>query len=184
MRLAKAHWAIVTMDTLVNVMGCPTRNILKESNAADATVIAQIEPVLHPARYIDHIPAFDRHTKYRAVVRVKVKHPLTLDSEAYLVLGVRVLLVEFRQHRVKVRCRWVHVDDVSRHEATGLFNLLNLRRILGQNVRVAGSRIQPPSNLPMLVPNPKRLEKRRDLFCLGDGPVFSRDIDCGHDRMG
>ena len=36
----EAHWAVVTVDTLVDVMRGPARYILEESDAADAAVVA------------------------------------------------------------------------------------------------------------------------------------------------
>ncbi|MFM2014019.1 MAG: hypothetical protein RLZZ396_2803, partial [Planctomycetota bacterium] len=48
------------MDTLVDVMRGPARYVLEESDAADAAIIAEIKPMLHPAWDVDHVAAFDR----------------------------------------------------------------------------------------------------------------------------
>lgn len=70
------------MDTLVDIMRCPACDILEESDATDPAIIAQVEPMLHAARDIDHIATFDRDAKDRATFWVKMKDPFALDSKA------------------------------------------------------------------------------------------------------
>ena len=41
------------MNGIVNVVRRPTRCILKQANAADGAVIAQVEPVLSPGWHAD-----------------------------------------------------------------------------------------------------------------------------------
>ena len=41
------------MDGIANIVRCPTRCVLKQADAADGAVIAQVEPVLSPGWYAD-----------------------------------------------------------------------------------------------------------------------------------
>ena len=180
MRLAKTHRAKLAVDPLVDILGSPTRDILKESDATDPTIVAEIEPVLHSTRHIDHVSTFDRNAKDRAVLGMEMKDPFALDGESDLVLRMGVLLVELREHRVKVRGVGIDVDDIGRQEAASGFDLLDLLRVLGEDLSVGGCRIESPGYLPVFVPDPKGLEKCRDRFGVGDASVFGWDMNGGH----
>ena len=180
MRLAKTHRAKLAVDPLVDILGSPTRDILKESDATDPTIVAEIEPVLHSTRHIDHVSTFDRNAKDRTVLGMEMKDPLALDGESDFVLRMGVLLVELREHRVKVRGVGIDVDDIGRQEAASGFDLLDLLRVLGEDLSVGGCRIESPGYLPVFVPDPKGLEKCTDRFGVGDASVFGWDMNGGH----
>ena len=184
MRLAKTHRAKLAVDPLVDILGSPSRDILEESNATDPTIVAEIEPVLHSTRDIDHVSTFDRDAKDRAVLGMEMKDPFALDGESDLVLRMGVLLVELRKHRIEVRSVGIDVDDIGRQEAASGFDLLDLLRILGKDLSVRGCRIESSGYLPMLVPDPKGLEKCGDRFGVGDASVFGGDVNSGHGMEG
>lgn len=180
MRLAKTHRAKLAVDPLVDILGSPTRDILKESDATDPTIVAEIEPVLHSTRHIDHVSTFDRNTKDRAALGMKMKDPFALDGESDLVLRMGVLLVELREHRIEVWSVGIDIDDIGRQEAASGFNLLDLLRVLGEDLSIGGCRIESSGYLPVFVPNPKGLEECRDRFGVGDASVFGWDMNGGH----
>ena len=172
------------MDPLVDILRGPARDVLKESDATDPTIIAEIEPVLHPTRDIDHVTTFDRNAKDRTVLGMEMKDPLALDGESDFVLRMGVLLVELREHRIEVRCVGIDVDDIGRQEAAGGFDLLDLRRVLREDLGVGRRRVQASGNLPVLVPDPKGFEKCADRFGVGDALVFGGDVNGGHGMDG
>lgn len=78
---AEAHWAEFPMDTLFDVMRGPTRDVFKEPDASDPTIIAKIKPMLHPARNVDHVSAFDGHAEDRSTFGVQVEHTFAFDRK-------------------------------------------------------------------------------------------------------
>lgn len=184
MRLAKTHRAKLAVDPLVDILRSPARDILEESDAANPSIVAEIEPMLHSTRDIDHVSTFNRDAKDRPVLGMEMKDPFALDGESDLVLRMGVLLVELREHRIEVRSVGIDVDDIGRQEAAGGFDLLDLLRVLGKDLSVGGCRVQSSGNLPMFVPDPKRLEKCTDRFGVGDASVFGWDVNGGHGMEG
>ena len=180
MRLAKTHRAKLAVDPLVDILGSPSRDILEESDAADPSIVAEIEPMLHSTRHIDHVATFDRDAKDRAALGMEMKDPFALDGESDLILRMGVLLVELREHRIEVRSVGIDVDDIGRQEAASGFDLLDLLRVLGKDLSVGGCRIESSGYLPVFVPDPKGLEKCRDRFGVGDASVFGWDMNGGH----
>ena len=69
------------MDTLFDVMRGPTRDVFKEPDASDPTIIAKIKPMLHPARNVDHVSAFDGHAEDRSTFGVQVEHTFAFDRK-------------------------------------------------------------------------------------------------------
>ena len=184
MRLAKTHRAKLAVDPLVDILRSPARDILEEPDAADPAIVAEIEPMLHSTRDIDHVSTFDRDAKDRAVLGMEMKDPFALDSESDLVLRMGVLLVELREHRIEVRSVGIDVDDIGRQEAARGFDLVDLLRVLGEDLGVGSRRVQSSGNLPVFVPDPEGLEKCTDRFGVGDASVFGGDVNSGHGMEG
>jgi len=99
---SEAHRAEFPMDTLFDVMRGPTRDVFKEPDASDSSIIAKVKPMLHPTWNVDHVSAFDRHAEDRSTFGVQVEHTFAFDSKTDFVLRVRVFFVELRKHRIEV----------------------------------------------------------------------------------
>src|SRR5437762_2630305 len=95
---AKADGRVALVDTVFDIVRRPAGLVLKEANAADRFVLAQVEPVLRSPRDVDQIARFDLNGEYRTVFGMNVKHAAAADREANLILGVRVLLGKLGQH--------------------------------------------------------------------------------------
>jgi len=180
----KAHRAKLPVDSLVDVMRSPARDVLEESDASDPAIVAEIKPVFHAAWDVDHVATLDRDAKDWAVVRVQVEDPFAFDRKANLVLRVGVLFVEFREHPIEVRGARIDVDDIGGQEPACSFDLFNLWGVFGQDVCIRGGRVQSACDLPVFVPDPKGLEERGDFLGVGDAAVLGWDVYGGHVRFG
>src|SRR6476620_1135073 len=158
----------------------PPALILKQPNAADRLVLAQIEPVLRAARYIDQITRLDLNGEHGAIFRMNMKHAAAADGEPYFILRVRMLLAEPGQHRVEVRRRWRDVDHVGGDEAACFAQSLDLRRVSRENVLVRGLGADTALDIPVLVPDAERLQELTDFLWIGNLAVLVLDADAGH----
>ena len=59
--------------------------------------------------HTNHVTTPDLNTKNGLVTWVDVKHATPLQDEAHLVFRMRMFLVEFIKHGVKVWCVWVNI---------------------------------------------------------------------------
>src|SRR5690606_17931126 len=135
---AKAERRVTVVDAIVHIVRSPPRNILKQSNAADGAVGAQVEPMPRSGGNIDQIARLDLNGEHRAVLRMNVEDAATFNGEADFVFTVGVLLAEFGQHGVQVGRLRVDVDDVCRHKPTQLLEAFDLGGVGGQDFFVAG----------------------------------------------
>src|SRR5262245_561225 len=83
----QAHRRILLVHAALDIMRRPAALILKEANAANRLVLAQIEPVLRPVRHINQIARFNLNREHRPVLRMNVKHATSADREPHFVLG-------------------------------------------------------------------------------------------------
>ncbi len=144
---------------MFDIVWSPSGGILKETNASNMSVVAKVEPMLHATRDVDHVSAFDGHTKNRSAFRVQMKDSFARDCESDFVLAVRMLLVKLLKHRVQIRRVGMDIDHVRSDEATLFLDLLDLWSIFRQDILIGRGGLKPPRNLPLFEPNPKRLQK-------------------------
>jgi hypothetical protein len=172
------------MDTLFDVMRGPTRDVFKEPDASDSSIIAKVKPMLHPTWNVDHVSAFDRHAEDRSTFGVQVEHTFAFDSKTDFVLRVRVLFVELRKHRIEVGGFRMDIDYVGGKETTCGFYFFDFRSVLVEDVCIASGWGQTACNLPVFVPNAEGLQEIRDLGCIGQLTVFAGDMYSGHETFG
>jgi len=162
-------------------MGSPARDIFEEPNAADAAVVAQVEPMLHATWDIDHVPAFNGDAEDRSVFRMEVKDSSTFHGESHLIFGMRVLLVEFLEHGIEVGGVRMDVDDVGGDIAAGRFDLFDFRCVFAEDIGIGRVLVESPSNLPAFEPDPKRFEKLDDVIVFGQVSILLGDMNGRHE---
>src|SRR5688500_19178752 len=78
----------------------PAGSILKQADAADGAVAAQVEPVPRSDGYVDQVASFHLHSEDRAIFGMDVKHAASLHGKADFVFAVRMLFGELGEQRV------------------------------------------------------------------------------------
>ena len=81
-------------------MRCPSGDIFKKANTANVAIIAKIEPMLHAARNVDHVAAFDGDAKYRSIVGMNVKDSFTGNRKTHFILVMNMFPIKFLEHRI------------------------------------------------------------------------------------
>src|SRR5262245_49769778 len=179
-RRPQAHRRILLVHPAFHIVGRPPALILEQPNAANCLVLAQVKPVLRPARHVDQIARLNLNGEHRTILRMNVKHAAAADREPHFVLGVRVLLAEFGEHCIEVRCRRRYVDHVRRDKPTGLLQPLDLRRISREYLLIRRLRPDPSLDIPILIPDAKRLQKLTDLPRISDFTILVLNTDADH----
>ena len=151
------------MNTFLYVVRSPTSHILEEAYASNVLIIAQIEPVFHATRDIDHITTFDSYTEYRSSHRIQMKNPFAGNSKPHLIFTVSMFLVELLEHCIQVGRVRSNIDDICRDKTTFLLDQFDFRGIFCQDILVGCSRAKSPRNLPLFEPNAERLQKLGNL---------------------
>src|SRR5207344_831386 len=124
-----ADGGILSVYSVVEVLRCPAGRIDEESYGADAPVCAEIEPMASAGRNTQQVSRLDLDGVYRRVRRPNEEKARSVQDEPYFVLGVRMLLVELREHGVESWCAGPHVDNVSGHVTAGFFQPLDFWRV-------------------------------------------------------
>ena len=65
---AETHWKKVFIDAAVGVVRSPSGGVLKQTDGADATIVAEIEPVQRASRDANQIARFDFDREHGSVV--------------------------------------------------------------------------------------------------------------------
>jgi hypothetical protein len=176
----EAHGAVIAVDSFLHVMGCPASDILEESDAADTSVIAQVEPMFHAAGDIDHITAFHGNAEHRPILRVQMKNASSFDGESDFVFRMGMFFVELLEHRIQVRGVGVHVDHVRRNVAPRGFDLFDLRPVFVEDIGIGGILGESSRDLPTFEPNSKGFEEIDDFVVFGQVSILRRNVNGRH----
>src|SRR5262245_40461156 len=103
----------------------PARHVLKQPNGPDASISAEIEPVMRAARHTDQITRLNFDRKHWRTWWMNVEQATALDDEADFVFVVPVLAVELVEHDVEVGGVRIDVDHVCRHVPASRFQLVD-----------------------------------------------------------
>src|SRR5262245_25262340 len=82
------------VDAALSVMRRPPRHVLEQPNRADATLAAQVEPMMRSAWNADQISRCHLEREHRLAGRMNMKDAPPVDDETYFVLVVPVLAAE------------------------------------------------------------------------------------------